>query len=236
MKKGTIRIILGSVLIVFQALSIMGNVKAGVNYAFDFYNTYTLIYSVLYLFGSCLVGIIGVILLLSGVFAQQKNDQEYHYTARRVSEPYETTTNTTASSHKISSFKTILILVLLFFLILSLATNLYFYKNNLELTQEIYSLNQSLESLEFTFSNATENKEKYFDNWTESLQEISFYQQRIIICDPGEMLYHTVYCSDSLSFILKYGSTDCFYLDINVANQFGYSPCESCRPEFLFNK
>lgn len=236
MKKGIIRIVLGCILIVLQALSIMGNVKVGINYTLDFTNIYTLIYSSLYLLGSCLVGIVGIILLLSGVIAQRKNNTESPHSASRAFDPHETSTGTTEDSHKIPSFKIALILILSFLLILSLTANFYLYKNSLELTQEIYSLNQSLESLQFTFSDTTTNEEKYFDNWTESLQEISFYQQRIIICDPGEMLYHTVYCSDSLSFILKYGSTDCFYLDINVADQFGYSPCESCRPEYLLNK
>ena len=234
MKKGSVRVALGCVLVAFQVLSIMGNVKMGINYTLDFSNTYTFIYSALYLFGSCLVGIIGIILLVSGLFTQQHTHDEPISPAQEVSCSTESNHHNhhrieqqdikPTSHHKLSCIVTSLLLVL------SLAGNAYLYIN---LIQEREALSLSVEKLQSNLSSVEKEKQKYFDQWTDSTYDLTALEHRLVVCDPENMLFHSLHCSDYTAlykiFICKYGENDCFYLDINVANQFGYSPCESCR-------
>ena len=67
MKKGKARIIAGVILIILQIMSLAGNAKAGVVIQLSS------LYDITYLIGYFLVGIIGVVLLISGIVSYLKN-------------------------------------------------------------------------------------------------------------------------------------------------------------------
>lgn len=66
MKKGKIRIILGSALVILQIMSFLGNAKAGIGIQISFDSLGLFIADIIYLVSYCFVGIIGTILLISG--------------------------------------------------------------------------------------------------------------------------------------------------------------------------
>lgn len=70
MNKGTKRIIIGVVLIVLQLLSIIGNAKAGVNFQLSFASVSVFLYDLVILLTSNLVGVAGLVCLISGVVAR----------------------------------------------------------------------------------------------------------------------------------------------------------------------
>lgn len=67
MKKGKARIIVGVILIVLQIMSLAGNAKAGISIQLSS------LYDITYLIGYFLVGIVGVVLLISGIVSYLKN-------------------------------------------------------------------------------------------------------------------------------------------------------------------
>ena len=228
MKKGKVRIILGCTLIMLQVLSIMGNAKIGISYALDFSNTYTLFYSVLYLFGSCLVGIIGIILLVSGLLAKHRPSKETTYPLNEKCHPVEPNVGlqkrNSSTSHALT-YKFFLITISTL-LALSLVGNAYLYKSNTALNLKMDTLNQSLDELKANQSTTQ----------TDSTQDLTLLKQRLVICNPEEMVYHSEDCSllfsDSVEhFLFKWGENSYFYLDAYATAQFEYSPCENCRPE-----
>ena len=76
MKKGKVRFVLGIVLVVLQAISIMGNAKAGISMQVSFVSLGVLVYDLIFLVSYNLVGIIGIILLVSGIKVRRKGDKK----------------------------------------------------------------------------------------------------------------------------------------------------------------
>ena len=75
-KKGLTRIVLGCLLILFQIISISGNAKYGNAFpSVSFVNTQVFFYSALTLLSYLCVGIIGAILLISGICAANKAEK-----------------------------------------------------------------------------------------------------------------------------------------------------------------
>ena len=69
MKRGKVRIVLGMILIVIQLLSVLGNYKTGQHITVTFANPAVFIYELIYLVSYFFVGILGMILVASGMFA-----------------------------------------------------------------------------------------------------------------------------------------------------------------------
>lgn len=79
MRKGIIRIGTGCILTCLQLLSDMGNAKAGYVYAISFDNASVFAYDVIFFISSHIIGILGIILLASGLtsfFKSRKADSE----------------------------------------------------------------------------------------------------------------------------------------------------------------
>lgn len=76
MKKGIGRIILGTVLVILQILSIAGNAKAGISTQLSFDSLGVFLYDLIFLVSHYFVGIVGVILMVSGFIAYRKGDQQ----------------------------------------------------------------------------------------------------------------------------------------------------------------
>lgn len=76
MKKGVVRIVLGSILIILQVMSVVGNALAGtdtsIQLSFDSISSF--MYDIIFLASYFFVGIVGVILLTSGLVARYKTD------------------------------------------------------------------------------------------------------------------------------------------------------------------
>ena len=89
-RRGVARIIIGTILIVLQTLSAIGNALAGVKIQLSFKTLAVFIYDLVYLISYFFIGIIGLILLISGIVA---------YTKRRIEK-----TNTAQSMPNVSEF------------------------------------------------------------------------------------------------------------------------------------
>lgn len=72
MKKGTTRIIAGIILIVLQVMSLIGNAKTGISINLSFESATVFIYDLLFLIGYLVFGILGLILLIWGFKAYNK--------------------------------------------------------------------------------------------------------------------------------------------------------------------
>lgn len=66
MKRGTVKIIFGSVLIFLQILSYIGNAKAGVTIELES------VYDLIFLFSYSFIGIIGIVFVILGLVAINK--------------------------------------------------------------------------------------------------------------------------------------------------------------------
>lgn len=255
MKKGTVRISLGCALIILQALSIMGNAKAGVVFSFSFVNIPSFLYSLMYALGYYFVGLLGIIILSSGLFTKRKNRKEFTLpTQETTSDESEQISSVdkhmkgnhrvkvhTKETHRISNkaasttcsssieptptqknrYKVLFIVFLMLFVI-SLIGNIFLCIYNSALNEEISSLKTNVSDL-------SKEKNHYYGLLTNSQHKVDFYETRIAICDSSKKLYHTIDCSAAMSILTKY-SIDYFYLDAEVAEQYGYSPCDSCKP------
>ena len=76
MKKGITRIVLGTILISLQALSIVGGLKSGYHISISTATMALFLYDLIFLVSYLLVGIIGIILLISGLFAYNKKPND----------------------------------------------------------------------------------------------------------------------------------------------------------------
>ena len=80
MKKGIVRMIIGAIMIGFQILSMLGSMKAGISlpslyavYTSSLYVSYELaLYDLVYFMAYYSIGILGVILFMSGIYAYNK--------------------------------------------------------------------------------------------------------------------------------------------------------------------
>lgn len=69
MKKGTVEIIFGSVLIFLQILSYIGNAKAGVTIELES------VYDLIFLFSYSFIGIIGIVFFILGLISINKSKE-----------------------------------------------------------------------------------------------------------------------------------------------------------------
>ncbi len=69
MKAGTIRILFGIILIILQAMSIIGNAKVGIGIQLSFDSASAFLYDFVSLLAYLFVGIIGLIFLIWGIIA-----------------------------------------------------------------------------------------------------------------------------------------------------------------------
>ena len=76
MKKGVARIIVGTVLILLQIMSFIGNAHAGIGIQISFDSIAVFAYDLVVLISYCFLGIVGVILLVSGIIARSKGKPE----------------------------------------------------------------------------------------------------------------------------------------------------------------
>lgn len=106
---------------------------------------------------------------------------------------------------------------------LSIVANTFLYIEKADLLEEVTSLNKSVEFYKRQNSTLTEDKDKYFDLWTESLHEIAFYDQYIVfVADDGSNLYHNYDCK-------KFQDCTSFWVyGFEGAEDNGYSPCPLC--------
>ena len=255
MKKEPVLIGLGSTLIILQVLSIMGNAKAGVSFSFSFANIPSFLYSLMYALGYYFIGLLGIIMLLLGLSAKRKSHEKpappIQETAFDACEHISSVGKHTKSNHRVKVYtketqaisnkspsapcprsndsapirKTrykVLFIIFLVLFVASLIGNIFLFINN-------SALNKEISSLEINISDLNKEKNHYYGLLTNSQHEVDFYETRIAICDSSKKLYHTIDCSAAMSFLAKY-SIDYFYLDAEVAEQYGYSPCDSCKP------
>ena len=146
---------------------------------------------------------------------------------RKVSEKTNRTSPQSSESKTVSTPRYKLAIILLsVFLVLSLAGNVVL---GIIAKQETTALNTKLETTQRRITVLQNDSNNYRHKWYASETDLASLQQRLVICEPSSKLYHTLYCSDSLSFIVKNGVGEDFYLDANVAEQFGYSPCGKCH-------
>lgn len=78
MKKGLLRIIIGCVLIILQLMSAIGNSSSGLHFSISFANISVFIYDLCVLLGYYFIGILGVILLTSGLIAFNRKEVSPH--------------------------------------------------------------------------------------------------------------------------------------------------------------
>lgn len=74
MKKGIARIVLGAVLIAFQVMSFIGNAGVGFNLSFD--SLASFVFDLISLVSYWFFGIVGVIILVSGIIARSKGETQ----------------------------------------------------------------------------------------------------------------------------------------------------------------
>lgn len=74
MKKGTIRIVIGIILIVLQLLSLLGNARSGVGIKISFESLAVFIYDLIATVSYCFVGFLGLVLMISGIVARTKEE------------------------------------------------------------------------------------------------------------------------------------------------------------------
>ena len=72
--KGTKRIVIGAILAVFQLMSLLGNAKSGVEIQLSFDSLAVFMYDLIFAVSYCFVGIVGVVLLISGIIARRKGE------------------------------------------------------------------------------------------------------------------------------------------------------------------
>lgn len=77
--KGTMRIVIGVILIALQLMSLAGNAKAGVGIQISFDSLAVLMYDLIVAASYCFVGIVGAVLLISGIIAHNKGDSMRHH-------------------------------------------------------------------------------------------------------------------------------------------------------------
>lgn len=109
MKKGLVRIIIGCILVFFQALSVMGNCAQGQVISISFANTSVFLFDLISLISYFLVGIIGTILLISGLVAYKRTkedrDDNEESSADRCALKQEVTPQETAKEQDAESVK-----------------------------------------------------------------------------------------------------------------------------------
>lgn len=76
MRQGKTRIIIGAVLTILQIMSIAGNAKTGSGIQISFSSLGVMVFDLIYLASYWFIGVLGVIILVSGIMAYLKGDQE----------------------------------------------------------------------------------------------------------------------------------------------------------------
>lgn len=74
--KGTKRIVIGAILIALQLMSLLGNANSGVGIQISFDSLAVFMYDLIFVVSYCFVGIVGAVLLISGVIAHHKGEPE----------------------------------------------------------------------------------------------------------------------------------------------------------------
>ena len=74
MKKGTIRIVIGIILIVLQLFSLLGNARSGVGIKISFESLAVFIYDLISMVSYYFVGFLGLVLMISGIVARTKGE------------------------------------------------------------------------------------------------------------------------------------------------------------------
>lgn len=143
--------------------------------------------------------------------------------ADRISIPSSKDKTASAPRHNLA------IILLSVFLVLSLTGNIVLGIISSKAKQEANDLNTRLETAQRRISVLQDESSSYRKQWYSSTTDLVSLQNRLVICEPSTKLYHTLQCRDSLSFIVNNGTSKDFYLDSNVAKQFGYTPCDKCH-------
>lgn len=74
--KGTKRIVIGAILIALQLMSLLGNANSGVGIQISFDSLAVFMYDLIFVVSYFFVGIVGAVLLISGVIAHHKGEPE----------------------------------------------------------------------------------------------------------------------------------------------------------------
>lgn len=161
---------------------------------------------------------------------QRNQNKATRVIVRKVSGTTDRTSLQSSKSKAASAPRHKLAIILLsVLLVLSLAGNIVLGIISSKVEQETIALNARLETAQRRISVLQNESTSYRNQWYYSTTDLVSLQNRLVICEPSTKLYHTLQCSDSLSFIVKNGTSKDFYLDSNVAKQFGYSPCGKCH-------
>ena len=77
--KGTKRIVIGVILILVQLMSVIGNVQQGVGAQISFASSGLFLYDLIFTVSYYFIGIVGAVLLISGLIANRKEEVEDEY-------------------------------------------------------------------------------------------------------------------------------------------------------------
>lgn len=250
MKKGIIRIIIGCILIVIQIFSVMQNLRQGFTFQLEFINFKVFLFDLLYLLGFFLVGIIGLILLFSGIYANRHKKAQKSLSKEHTSSTTETisvenevsterpmnvlvseannasvstmikSTDKNRNKSRPSSRRSIYISLVIIVSVLFSLSTIF----NIFQHKEIDKLERQILSLETTKS--IQQLEIDSLSW-----DLSFYETNMVLCNEVTQLYHNGECSSSkqAKFDSYFGHPDSyFFLEISTAINNGYRPCPNC--------
>lgn len=127
------------------------------------------------------------------------------------------------------SFKNVLVVLLIVFLIASIAGNVLLAVENRDLTKSADALqktNSKLENkvseLKKDVSDLQKENAQYYDYWVETFDKMGFYDSTVVfIEDDGTNLYHKYECN-------KFIGADYWAHNVEYAEYIGYSPCPRC--------
>lgn len=210
-KQGLKRTIIGSVLIVVQLLSVIGNVSVGNQLYFSVKNFETFLFSLMYCFGYFLIGIIGLVILVAGLIARFKKNKPVN----QCNTKKQLFIGVKKFFKKVFSKKYAATVIVSFVLFVSiiinvlLAVNVSDYKSAYEINRDKV---EGYEDLVGSYQN----------DISDLRNELDFYNEYVVVVsDDGTNLYHKYGC--------RYFSDHYFWAyNTEKAIQLGYHPCSHC--------
>lgn len=226
MRRGKTRITTGCIFIMLQILSAIGNAKSGHGYSAGFDNPALFMYDLIFYISSHILGIVGIILLCSGMiayFKSRKEDLEDSAPAIPLqdSHPSEQTVpatrNATITSPRQVRFPILPVLVFSLAVIL-LLTNIFQFTSNRSTVSELNATIQELETKQAdleseiskqddTISTQNQKIKKMLASTNSQAEEIKSLKSQIHLYNET---LHALLMSDSV-----HGSKN-FYTDANI--------------------
>lgn len=222
MKKGIGRIIIGAVFVILQIMSIAGNAKAGISTQLSFDSLGVFLYDLIFFVSYYFVGIVGVILLVSGIRALRRGQEEPIEDELVVEDEKVWEANHSVkkekTGHATKHGTTILCMIVLILVLISVIVfqSIRHDSEIVELTSQIAELKSQIKDLNISVIN--KSNELSSVKW-----ELVFYDMYVVfVSDKGGNIYHNIRCEDcDRSSFLPY--------HIEHAEQMGYLPCPKCH-------